>query len=112
MSDLKYVICAACAEKYPKPQDGPCPFCEEAQPEWQDWDPRDEDVTHPDVLYNAMLGLLDLLDNLEEFHDQDGRLYGAVADALVIVSQMPMPITEYFTLPTPEEAPCLPTSTR
>lgn len=101
MSDLKYVMCTACEEKYPKPQDGPCPFCGEPEPEWQEWDPRDEDVNHPAMLTNAILRLLDLLDARGEFHDRDGRLYGAVADALVIVSQMPMPIPEYFTLPTP-----------
>jgi hypothetical protein len=101
MSDLKYVICAACAEKYPKPQDGPCPYCHEPRPLWEDWDPRGEDVTHPNVLTNALLGLLDLLNGRDGLHDIDGRLYGAVADAFVIVSQMPMPILEYSTLPTP-----------
>jgi hypothetical protein len=101
MSDLKYVMCTACEEKYPKPQDGPCPFCEEPAPAWEEWDPRDEDVDHPDRLYGAILGLIDLLDDRVDLHDRDGRLYGAVADAFMIVSQMPMPIPEYYTLPTP-----------
>jgi hypothetical protein len=97
MTTLKYVICTACEEKYLKPQDGPCPFCEEPQPEWQEWDPQGEDVTHPDEVFGAVLGLLALLDDRGELHDREGRLYEAVAEALVIVSQMPAPRTDYFT---------------
>jgi len=87
----------ACNEKYPKPQTGPCPFCEEPDPEWQDWSPVGEEIDSIIEMGDLLVGLLDLLEGCGHLQDRDGRLYGAVADALRATSQMPLaPFQEVY----------------
>jgi len=98
MKTARFVICQSCEEAYPAPQPGACPFCQDPEPDWQPFVPADEDVTHPDHLYAVIEGLLMLLEGRGEMTDRDGRLFGAVKDALVITSQMDPPsFTEWVT---------------
>jgi hypothetical protein len=89
MKTTRFARCATCNEIYPHPHHGPCPNCEDEAPVWQAWDPRTEHAPEIRQIPDILVGLLMLLEEHghEPFQDHDGRLYYAVRDALVVVSQ-------------------------
>jgi hypothetical protein len=89
MTTTTFARCTTCDDLYPKPQRGPCPSCDDAAPVWQDWDPRTETCPTIRQLPDILVGLLLLLEEhgRKPFQDHVGRLYEAVRDALIVVSQ-------------------------
>jgi len=84
----RFVRCEACDEIYPRPASGPCPNCDDAQPIWHDWDPRQEACPDLRQIPDILVGLLMLLEEYKYgLQDGAGCLYAAVQDALIVVSQ-------------------------
>jgi len=85
----RFVRCGNCDELYPRPQTSTCPNCQESYVQWHAWDPRDEDCPGIEVIADIMVGLLELLEESghNALQDHDGRLYEAVKDALIVMSQ-------------------------